>query len=79
MIRATEVFKDIPVMHAQGVVLGEVMDYDADTWVFPFEGIELQEYQTYLSELESAGFSKIVDNNKGLHGIFYNAILFYLL
>jgi len=74
MIRETEVFKDIPVMCAQGVVLGEVRDYDADTWVFTFEGIELQEYQAYLSELESAGFSKIVDNDKGLHGIFYNAI-----
>lgn len=69
-----EIFKDVPTIDAQGVNIGEIKDYDADTWVYSFSGVEIQEYQAYLVQLEKAEFSKVIDNDSGLHNIFYNAI-----
>ena len=68
------IFQDIPKIDVPGTMIDDAVEYGAGTYVYQAEGIDMEHYRSYLAELEDSGFQKHVDNDKGLHGVFYNVV-----
>lgn len=69
-----EVLKNVPVMLVNGTKIGTAVNYGANNWTIDVNGSTLSDYKNYLNLLETAGFTKYVDNGeKGLADSVYTA------
>ena len=63
-----EVFQSIPVMKTERGKFDDAKDYGNQDYVINVIGTTVEEYQTYLKTLESAGFEKHSDNGDDAMG-----------
>ena len=69
-----EAFQEVPVWEAEGVKIGEAVEYGNDVYIIDVNGTTMEHYQDYLKLLERAGFKKHSDNGEeGMEGYVYNA------
>ena len=67
-----ELLQDLPVMKGKDVIIGDVVDYGRKHYVLDVNGTTVEEYKSYITLLQSAGYKKHSDNGEdGLEGYVY--------
>ena len=63
-----EIFQDVPAINMEKARLKDASHYGDENYVISLGGIFLEDYTAYLKTLESAGYTKLLDNGDGVGG-----------
>lgn len=61
-----DIYEEVPAMIVEGTKIGDSVDYGQGNYLIDVNGTKVEDYQAYLKSLETAGFTKYVDNGEGL-------------